>query len=143
MWIFLALLSAFFTAAVGTLSKAGLEKVGSTFALGIQSIVLTICVWLVILLQGSVAKEVAELDKRSLGLIALSGVVSTIAYLCYFGALSLGSSSRVQPIDRLSLVFAIIMAAIFLREKVTDQVTAGALLMAVGAVFIATAHTPQ
>ena len=83
--------------------------------------------------------------KTSLLYLLAAGVVSTVAFLCYFGALGMSDSysSRVQPLDRLSLVFAIILAAMFLREKATPQVILGAGLMAVGAVVIALAGTGQ
>jgi transporter family protein len=140
MWIFLALLSAFLTAAVGTISKAGLEKVSSTFGFAIQATVLVFCAWLVVLVKGNLRQEVALLDSKSLGLLMVAGVVSCLAFLCYFGALGLGDSSKVQPVDRLSLVFAIFLAALFLREKVNAQIMAGAALMTVGALFIAFAR---
>ncbi|HEX8834607.1 MAG TPA: EamA family transporter, partial [Abditibacteriaceae bacterium] len=88
----------------------------------------------------NVRGEVAKLDGKSLGLLVISGVVSCFAYMSYFGALSLGNSSRVQPLDRISLVFAIVLAALFLREKVNSQVIAGAGLMVLGAIMVAAAN---
>ena len=143
MWISLALLAALFTAITGTLSKAGLEKVGPVFGFAIQSTIITVLVWGIVLIQGNAAKEIASLEGKTLGIMALAAVASLIAFLCYFGALALGDSSRVQPIDRLSLIFAIAFGAMFLKEKASDQVIAGAALMAFGAVFIATAKTSK
>jgi len=143
MWIFLALLSALLTAVTGTLSKIGLEKVGSNFGFAIQSTVVVILAWLVVFSQGGVGKELAKVDNRALLYLLAAGVVSTVGFLCYFGALSLDESSRVQPLDRISLVFAIILAAIFLREKATPQVIFGAGLMAAGAVVITLAGSAQ
>ena len=137
-WIFMALLGAFFTAVTGTLAKAGLEKVDSNLGLAIQSTVVLICVWTVVAIQGK-ASDLTQIAPRAWGLLLLSGVATTIGYLCYFAALKAGDSSRVQPIDRLSLVFAIVLAAFFLREKVGDQVIIGAVLMTIGAVVIAAA----
>ncbi|HEX8551366.1 MAG TPA: EamA family transporter [Abditibacteriaceae bacterium] len=143
MWIPLALFSAFLTAAVGTMSKAGLEKVSSTFGFAIQSTVIVTCAWLVVFLKGNLRSEVASLETKTLGLLAASGVVSCLAYLCYFGALSTGDSSRVQPVDRLSLVFAIVLAAMFLRERTSPPVLIGAGLMTLGALVIAFSPTSK
>ena len=143
LWIPLALLSAFLTAVTGTLSKIGLEKVGSNFGFAIQATVIVILSWLVVFAQGGVGQELAKVDNRALLYLLAAGVVSTIAFLCYFGALSLGKPSQVQPLDRLSLVFAIILAAMFLREKATPQVIFGAGLMAAGAIVITLAGAGQ
>jgi len=69
--------------------------------------------------------------------LVLAGAVTTLAYLFYFGAIKAGDVSRVAPIDRLSLVFSILFAAVFLSEKLTPPVMVGAGLMAVGALIIA------
>lgn len=137
MWIFLATISAFLTALTGTISKAGLERVGSTFGFAIQSTVVVLVAWLVVLVQGNIPAEVAKLEGKSLGLLAAAGVVSCMAFLFYFGALALGDSSRVQPLDRISLVFAVILGALFLKEKITPPVVAGVTLMACGALIVA------
>ena len=143
MWIFLAVISAFLTALTGTISKAGLDKVGPTFGFAIQSTVVVALAWLVVLMQGNIPKEVARLDGKSIGLLAASGIVSCVAFLFYFGALSLGDSSRVQPLDRISLVFAIVLGGVFLKEKITPQIVAGATLMACGALIVAFAKTSK
>ena len=144
MWVPLALLSAFLTAVVGTISKAGLEKTGSFIGFAIQSSVVMVCAWIALLASGKSRSEIATLEIKSLGLMAIAGVVSCAAFLCYFGAFSAGGdSSRVQPVDRLSLVFAIILAALFLREKASGAVIAGAALMAVGALVIAFAPSSK
>lgn len=140
MWILLALLSAFLTALSGTLAKTGLERIGSNFGFAIQSIVTVVLVWLVVFFQGNLRTEVTKLETRALLYLVSAGVVATIAFLCYFGALSMGQSSRVQPVERLSLVFAVILAALFLGEKINAQIIAGAVLMSVGAVIIALAN---
>lgn len=141
MWIFLAVLSAFLTALVGTITKSALEKVDSTFGLGIQVIALTIFTWIAILLRGNFRTQIAQIEIKEVGTLLVAGVVSGLAFLCYFGALSMGESSRVQPLDRLSLVFAIVLAALFLAEKINTQIIIGAVLMSIGAVVIATASS--
>lgn len=137
MWILLAVVSAFLTAVVGTLTKSATEKVDSTFALGIQVIALTIFTWIAIFFRGNFKTQIAQIEPKETGILLLAGIISGIAFLCYFGALGIGESSRVQPVDRLSLVFAVVLAGLFLGEKINAQVIIGAALMAVGAVVIA------
>ena len=58
-----------------------------------------------------------------------------LSWLFYFKALQLGDVSRVAPIDKLSIVFTILLAFIFLHEKVTLRVLIGSLLIS-GGVFL-------
>ncbi len=79
-----------------------------------------------------------KVEGKDWGLLALTGLLSTIAYLFYFGAVKSGDVSRVAPVDRLSLVFSIVLAAIFLSERVNTATIFGASLMVAGALIIAT-----
>lgn len=67
----------------------------------------------------------------------LSGIATAAAYVLYFRALKAGDAARVQPLDRLSLVFAVILAVVFLKEKPNAGLVAGTALMATGAAVIA------
>ena len=67
----------------------------------------------------------------------LSGVATGLSWLCYFRALQLGEASRVAPVDKLSVVIAIALAAIFLREHLTLHHWVGGLLIFIGAVVLA------
>lgn len=57
----------------------------------------------------------------------------------YFLALQLGKASSVAPIDRLSVAFVIVLAALFLGEQITLKTDVGASLIVVGAIIIALA----
>jgi len=59
------------------------------------------------------------------------------AHGCVTAAIVQGNASRVSPLDKVSLVFAIVLATVFLREKLNWQVAAGAALMVGSAVVIA------
>lgn len=69
--------------------------------------------------------------------LALSGIATGLSWLCYFRALQLGEASRVAPIDKLSVVFAIILAGIFLRERLTWQHAVGGTLIVAGSLVLA------
>jgi bacterial/archaeal transporter family protein len=60
-----------------------------------------------------------------------------LSWLCYFRALQLGEASRVAPVDKLSVVIAIALAAIFLHEKLTWHHWCGGLLIFSGALVLA------
>jgi len=63
----------------------------------------------------------SKLSHRAWISLLLSGIATGLSWLCYFRALQLGEASRVAPVDKLSVVFAILFAALLLREKVGWQ----------------------
>ena len=138
MWVLFALLAAFSAAVVTVLSKAGIKNVDSNLAFAIQAVVIILVSWGVVLVQGNVPR-LAAIDGRSWAYLLIAGVVTTLSSLFTFRALKLGDASQVNPLERLSLVFAILFAALFLKEKITWQIIIGAVLMAAGAIIIAMA----
>lgn len=136
MWIVFALLAAVSAAIVVTLSKAGIKTVDSSLAFAVQSVLIVLIAWGVVAWQGNLP-DVARIDRRSLLFLVLAGVLTCLSSLFSFQALKLGDASRASPLDKVSLVFSIILAVIFLKEKVNWQVIVGALLMLAGALFIA------
>ncbi len=135
-WILWAVLGALATAVTAILTKVGLEKVDSTLALAVQSVVILILSWCVVGYSGQ-ATRLLDIEGKSWLFILAAGVMTTVAYLCYFRALAAGDASRVAPVDRLSLVFTIALGAFFLREKLSPVAIAGAAMMAIGAVMVA------
>ena len=138
MWVVYALLAALAGAVMATLTKAGLKQVDSNVGLAIQSVVILLIAWGTVAFQGNLG-QLRKLDGHSWTYLLVAGVVTGVSSLLLYRALKLGNASRVVPLDRLSLVFAILLGWVFLREKVGWQVIAGGGLMAVGALFIASA----
>jgi transporter family protein len=138
MWAVYALLAALAGAVMATLTKAGLKEVDSNLGLAIQSVVILLIAWGTVAFQGNLG-QLGELDRRSWTYLLVAGVVTGVSSLLLYRALKLGNASRVVPLDRLSLVFTILLGAVFLREKVGWQVIVGGALMAVGALVIASA----
>ena len=131
------MLSALAAGVTAVVVKGVSEKVDSTLGFGVQSIVILLCTWGVIIAQKK-GSGLTDIDGKSWLFLLATGVVTTVAYLFYFAALKSGNASQVAPLDRLSLIFAIVFAGMFLGEKITPQIIGGAVLMAVGALFIAT-----
>ena len=138
MWVVYALLAALAGAVMATLTKAGLKKVDSNVGLAVQSVLILLIAWGTVVFQGNLGR-LGELDRRSWTYLLLAGVVTGVSSLLLYRALKLGNTSRVVPLDRLSLVFAMLLGSVFLKEKVGWQVIVGGGLMAVGALVIASA----
>ncbi len=137
MWIVFALLAAMVSATVVTLSKAGVRNVSPSLAFAVQAVLIILISWGAVLWEG-LLPEITKIDRKSWGFLLTAGVFTAVSSLLTFRALSLGDASRVSPLTNISLVFAIALAAVFLKEKVTWQVLLGAALMAAGAILIAT-----
>ena len=134
-WLIYAILSAVFAALVAILAKIGITGVNSNLATAIRTVVILLFAWGIVFAQGTY-KDLGSISRYSMIFLVLSGIATGISWLFYFRALQLGNASQVAPIDKLSLVFTIILAAIFLKEKLSFQVALGAILMSLGAILI-------
>lgn len=137
MWIAFALLAALSAAIVTTLSKAGIRKIDPSLAFAIQSVLIIIVSWTVVFIQKS-SHQVTRIDRRTWVYLIAAGIITTLSSLFTFRALKLADASQVNPVERISLVFAIVLAGFFLKEKINWQIIIGALLMMAGAILIAT-----
>jgi transporter family protein len=135
-WLLFALLSSVFAAAVSILAKIGIKGVDSNLATAIRTIVVTLFTWGIVVAQGSV-KQLTQLSRTTWIFLVLSGLATGLSWLFYFRALQLGDATRVVPIDKLSLVLAVIMAVVFLHEKLTMASAVGALLITAGVLVMA------
>lgn len=134
-WLIYALLSAFFAALTAILAKIGIKDVNSNLATAVRTIVILIFAWGIVFFQGT-AKQLGTISRFSLVFLVLSGVATGLSWLFYFRALQLGEASQVSPIDKLSLVITIVLAALILKEKVSVSIVLGAILMSVGAILV-------
>ncbi len=138
MWVVFSLLAAVCAAIVVTLSKAGLKNVDSNLAFAIQAVMILIVSWSVIAWQGKFA-DIGKVESNAWIYLLAAGIVTCLSSLFTFAALKLGDASKVSPLDKVSLVFSILLAVLFLKEKISWHTLTGAGLMVAGAVIIALA----
>ena len=137
MWLFYAFLSSITAALVAIFAKLGLKGVDSTLAPTIRSLIMAAFLIIVSLfLKKFEGFSINTFTSKDWLLIALSGIAGALSWLFYFFALKYGLATKVVVIDRLSLVFVIILAAIFLGEALGWKSVLGALLMVAGALLI-------
>jgi len=135
-WLTWSLLSALFAGLTAVLAKVGVAGVDSNLATAIRTTVILIFAWAIALVTARPA-ELATLSGRTWLFLALSGIATGLSWLCYFRALQLGQASQVAPIDKLSVVFVLLFAALFLREPLTFRSGLGGLLIVAGAIVLA------
>ena len=135
-WFHWALLSALFAGLTAVLAKVGVKDVDSNVATAIRTVVILVFAW-AIALAGGGREALATVPRKAWLFLVLSGLATGASWLCYFRALQLGEASKVAPVDKLSVVFAIAFAALFLREKLTWQHWVGGALIVGGSLVIA------
>lgn len=130
-WILLALLSAFFASLVAIFGKLGLEKLDTTLATTIRSGIM-FAFLLVFSFFTNTFQNIKQVDLKSLGILALAGVSGALSWLFYFSALKKGPASGVAALDRLSIVFVLFLALLFLGENLTVKSFIGAVFLVAG-----------
>ncbi len=135
-WIYWSLLSALFAAATAILAKLAVANINSNLATAIRTSVVFFLAWGIALAEVPIS-AITGLSRRTLMFLVLSGLATGLSWVCYFRALQLGEASRVAPVDKLSVVFVIVFASIFLGERITFATVAGGVLIAAGAVILA------
>ena len=135
MWVVYALLSASFAALTAIFAKVGVQHMDSNLATAIRTGIILIITWSIVFFTGSY-KSIPGLAGRELLFLLLSGTATGLSWLFYFKAIQLGDISKVAPVDKLSIVFVIILAAIFLQEAVTFKTWIGALLITAGTLVL-------
>ena len=108
MWFILAFASSLFAALTSILAKIGIDGVNSNLATAIRTAVVLI----------------------------LSGLATGASWLCYYKALQIGEASKVVPVDKLSVVITMILAAVILHEQFTTKSILGCGLIAAGTLLM-------
>ncbi len=135
-WLIWAVLSALFAAATALLAKVGVAHVDPNLATAIRTSVVVVFAWTIALTLGSHA-GLAHVGRRSWLFLIASGLATGLSWICYFRALSLGEASKVAPIDKLSVVFVVLLAWPLLGETITLPKAIGVVLIAAGAIVLA------
>mgnify|MGYP003294317960 FL=1 len=135
MWLVLALLSAVFAALVSILAKIGIEGVNSNLATAIRTVVVVIMSWGMVFLTNAQG-GISSISQKSWIFLILSGLATGASWLCYYKALQIGEASKVVPIDKLSIIFTIVLAVLVLHETVTTKAMVGCAFIAMGTLMM-------
>ena len=135
-WLGYALLSAVFAGLVGVFGKIGMRDLDSTLATAARAVVMAGALIALVSVRGQLA-ALGTIPGRAWLWITLAGLAGAGSWLCYFRAIQLGPVSRVAPIDRLSVLIAVVAGALFFGGKITSGVAAGALMVLAGSILIA------
>ena len=135
MWVLFAFLSAFFAGMTSILAKCGIKNTDSNVATFIRTlVVLPLSLLMALIVNPNFS--LGAVSSKTLVFLVLSGLSTGASWLCYFRALSKGDINKVVPIDKSSTVLTIILAVVFLGERVTVYKTLGVVFIAIGTLLM-------
>jgi len=135
MWLLFAILSSVFAALTSILAKIGIDGVNSNLATALRTAVVLVMAWGMVLMTNA-HTGIGDIGRKSWIFVILSGLATGASWLCYYKALQVGEVSKVVPIDKMSTVFTLILAFIFLHEKLTPKSVIGCILIAAGTLLM-------
>ena len=135
MWLLLAIGASVFAALTSILAKIGIDGVNSTLATAIRTFVVLVMSWGMVFIT-NVQDGILEIGKRSWIFLILSGIATGASWLCYYKALQLGEASKVVPIDKLSVVITLVLAAVILHEQFNPKSIIGCVLIGAGTLLM-------
>lgn len=141
MSIVYALLSSIFASLTAILIKIGLKDINSNLATAIRTIIILFMSWIIVFYTNKVnsintIETLKNINNETLIFIILSGVATGLSWLFYFKALQIGNVNKVIVIDKLSIVFTIILASLFLKEIISLKIIIGVILIVAGTLII-------
>lgn len=135
MWFLFALGSSIFAALTSILAKIGIEGVNSNLATAIRTCVVLLMSWGMVFVTNTQV-DIVEISRRSWVFLILSGIATGASWLCYYKALQIGEASKVVPIDKLSVVITMILAAVILHEQFTPKSILGCVMIGAGTLLM-------
>ena len=135
MWLLFAVGSSIFAALTSILAKIGIEGVNSTLATAIRTFVVLLMSWGMVFITNT-QSGVPEISRRSWIFLILSGIATGASWLCYYKALQIGEASKVVPVDKMSVVITIVLAAVILHEQFTPKSILGCILIGIGTLLM-------
>lgn len=138
LWIMFALGSALFAGLTAILGKIGVTGINSNLATLIRTVVILAFAGALVIARNEWG-AITQVTAKSWVFLALSGLATGASWLCYYRALQLAPASKVAPLDKLSVVIAIVLGVLILNEPVNGKLLAGAVLVLAGTILIAIA----
>lgn len=130
-WVVFALISMIFAGFTSVIAKMGLVGISGELGLTIR----TLFVSLFVLGFAAVAVPTSDyslLSRTNILWLGLSALTTTLSWIFYYKALKLGDVATVALIDKGSVVVAILLAWLLLKEVITLRILIGGALIVGG-----------
>ncbi|MEI6312836.1 MAG: EamA family transporter [Bacteroidota bacterium] len=130
-WVLYAILSMLFAGCTSVLAKFGLKEMDANSALVIR----TAIVMGFVIVNYFLFKEntsTALITSKHITFLVLSGITTGFSWVFYYKALKIGKVTYVSTIDKGSVVVAILLSYLFLKEPLTPKLVVGGGLVLAG-----------
>lgn len=135
MYLIYALMSSIFASLTAIFIKLGLSDINSNLATAIRTIIILIMSCIIVFYTNSF-ENIKSINSKNLIFLIVSGITTGLSWIFYFKALQIGEVAKVTVIDKLSIVFTIILAFIFLKETISLKMIIGIVLIFAGTLII-------
>lgn len=135
LWLVYALLSLVFASLTSILAKLGMQSVDSNLGTFLRTIVVSIMAFLIVIGKRKLP-EIKDMTRNSWLFLVVSGCLTGVSWLCYYGAIQTGIVSIVVPIDKLSIVVAVIFSYFMFGEKLNFKALVGLVLLTGGTLLL-------
>jgi transporter family protein len=135
-WVLFAIVSMIFAGFTSVIAKTGLTGISGELGLAIRTAFVFVFVFAftaAVVPYGTFA----TLTPQNFWWLGLSGVTTSLSWIFYYKALKDGEVSTIALIDKGSVIVAIALAYLILKEQITARVVIGGLMMLAGIVIIA------
>lgn len=135
LWLVYALLSLVFASLTSTLAKLGMQSVDSNLGTFLRTIIVAVMSFLIVLGKRKFP-ETKKMTRHNWLFLIISGCLTGVSWLCYYGAIQMGNVSAVVPIDKLSIVVTVIFSYFMFGEKLNRKALIGLVLLTGGTLLL-------
>ncbi len=135
-WVLFAFISMCFAGFTSVVAKQGLAGISAELGLTVRTIF--VCVFVLIFAALAVDPvEIKSLQRVNYVWLGLSAITTAGSWIFYYKALKIGDVATVALIDKGSVVIAIILAWVLLKEVISLRMVFGAAFIVLGLIIIA------
>jgi bacterial/archaeal transporter family protein len=137
MWFLFALLSGFFAALLAIVVRLHLQHINPLLSTLLFYIISTIFLLTISLFSKKIQLSlISTFTARDWLSIIVAALLNCTAFIFYLLALQCGKTCSVVAVDRLSILFVVILSIVFLQETFTIKSILGSIMMIAGAAFL-------
>ena len=134
-WLLHAFTAMIFAGITTVIAKQGLAGVSAELGIAVRTVFVFIFVMAFVVFAVPMA-EIKAIQQPSLVWLAISAFTTAVSWIYFYKALKAGDVATVALIDKGSVVVAIVLAALFLKEVLSLRIVIGAALITAGLIVI-------
>ena len=139
-WKIYAFAAALFAGLTSVVAKAGLKNLSADLGLAIRTVF--VCAFVLVNLflwsnAGASATALRAAGGRTIALLALSALTTTLSWVCYYRAMKEGTVTFVSLADKGSILVTLALSVMLLGEPFTWRIALGAALIVAGLLVLA------